>query len=473
DVRPLRLVGSALYLDRYWGDERQVAGDVRAFAAAPADGVDRDRLEDGLRRLFGPDGDERQRLAATSAVERRFTVVAGGPGTGKTTTVTRIAALLLEQDPSLLLGLAAPTAKAAERLGEAMVEEAGKLDVAPEVAGRVRSLEAMTLHRLLGRRRDSQSRFRHDRSNRLPHDVVIVDETSMVSLALMARLLEAVRPTARLVLVGDPGQLAAVDVGSVLGDIVDPARDGIVVLERVFRFGDGIAALADAVRRGDADRAVEVLRGEPEGVRWSEDAEAAIRDEAVAAAREVRAAALAGDPRAAIDALARFRVLCAHRRGDHGVAAWTARVEGWLTERVAGFRADTPWYAGRPLLVTENDYGLRLFNGDTGVVVATEGGGVEAAFLRATGVATYHPSRLAAIDTVYAMTVHKSQGSQFDTAAVVLPEPGSRILTRELLYTAVTRAKKQLILSGSEEAVRAAVERPAARASGLRERLWG
>jgi exodeoxyribonuclease V alpha subunit len=506
DARPLRLVGPALYLDRYWRDERQIASDLQAFAAELAAGVDAGLLADGLRRLFGEAGDERQQLAAASAVLRRFAVVAGGPGTGKTTTVARIVALLAEQSEALLVGLAAPTAKAAARLGEAIRDEAERMEVAPEVAERLRGLQALTLHRLLGYRRDSQSRFRHHRANRLPYDVVVVDETSMVSLTMMARLLEAVRADARIVLVGDPGQLAAIDNGAVLADIVGPATsgprmraparaalaevglhlpagddaegsaigDGIVVLDHVFRFGAGIAKLADAVRRGDAGAALAVLEAGAEGVTWirPEGDLAPIREAAVATARAVHGAAAGGDAAAAIEALGRFRLLCAHRRGDHGVAAWTAHVEGWLEERLAGFRTDVPWYVGRPLLVTENDYGLRLFNGDTGVVVATQAGGVEAAFLRQGGVATYHPSRLAAIDTVYAMTIHKSQGSQFDTAAVVLPDPSSQILSRELLYTAATRAKERLIVFGGEAAVRAAVERPVARASGLRGRLW-
>ena len=245
------------------------------------------------------------------------------------------------------------------------------------------ALEASTLHRLLGRRRGSHSRFRHHRGNRLPHDVVVVDETSMVSLSLMARLVEAVRPEARLVLVGDPGQLSSIEAGAVLGDIVGPATGGgIVVLDRVHRFGGGIASLAGAVRDGDADRALAVLREAPEGVTWLEADAAAgeglelIRRRAVAAGRAVFDAARAGDAEAALAALGAFRLLCAHRRGPYGVAAWGPQVEGWLAADVAGFSADERWYAGRPLLVTENDYGLRLYNGDTGVVVAGEDGRV-------------------------------------------------------------------------------------------------
>ena len=219
ESRPLRLVGTSLYLDRYWREECQVAADLRALGGDQA--VDEPALSDGLARLFGPSSDALQRAAAATAVRKRFAVVAGGPGTGKTTTVARIVALLAEQaDATPLVALAAPTGKAAARLEEAVHAEAAKLDVASSVRDALLALNASTLHRLLGWRPDSHSRFRHHRSNRLPHDVVIVDETSMVSLSLMARLVEAVRPEARLVLVGDPGQLTSIEAGAVLGDIV-------------------------------------------------------------------------------------------------------------------------------------------------------------------------------------------------------------------------------------------------------------
>ncbi len=504
--RPLRLVGTSLYLDRYWREERQIAADLQALGDSAPEDVTDDVLAAGLARLYPGRADHRQRLAARSAVLHRFAVVAGGPGTGKTTTVARIVALLAEQaaaagTPVPLMALAAPTGKAAARLEEAVHEEAATLDVSDAVRAQLLAAQASTLHRLLGWRPGSHSRFRHHRGNRLPHDVVIVDETSMVSLSLMARLVEAVRPGARLVLVGDPGQLTSIEAGAVLGDIVGPAGErppgdasaddlpsgatigrGIVVLERVHRFGGAIAAVADAIRRGDSDATIEALTNAPDEVTWipvdvaSPDAPAAlapVHDAAVAAARGVIDAAREGDARRALEALGSCRVLCAHRRGPYSVAMWTDRIERWLASEVDGFGAEGRWYVGRPLLVTENDYGLRLYNGDTGVVIATEAGRVSAAFERRGAVVTFSPSRLAAIDTVYAMTIHKSQGSQFATAAVLLPDHPSQILTRELLYTAVTRARERLILAGTEEAIRTAVSRPVARASGLRWRLWG
>jgi exodeoxyribonuclease V alpha subunit len=421
-------------------------------------------------------------------VLRRLCVVGGGPGTGKTTTVTRILRLLDEQAAAAgrqapLVALAAPTGRAAARLQQAVHEQALALDE-PERT-RLLELRASTLHRLLGWRPGSASRFRHDRGNQLPHDVVVVDETSMVSLTLMARLLEAVRAGSRLVLVGDPEQLASVEAGAVLGDVVGPAADdqapdgplrsSIVVLRRGYRFAGGILSLADAVRAGDADAALAVLRSGREDVRWVPADDAAglgvVRAAAVSAGRGVVEAARAGNAEAALHALGAFRLLCAHRRGPAGVATWNAQVEGWVASEVGGLGGDA-WFPGRPLLVTENDQSLRLSNGDTGVVIARPDGGVAAAFEREGGIVEISPTRLGAVDTVYALTVHRSQGSQLDEVAVLLPEEESRILTRELLYTAVTRARRRVTLCGSEASLRAGIEREAARASGLRGRLW-
>ena len=571
DDRPLRLIGSWLYLDRHWREERQVAADLAVRAEHTVGGVDLALVRAGLERLFptlprsaggderedggaggGDEGPDRQRLAAATAVLRPLAVVAGGPGTGKTTTVARILALLDEQAeaagaPPPLVALTAPTGKAAARLEEAVHEEAAGLDVSDDRRRRLLATHASTLHRLLGWQPGNRSRFRHHRGNRLPHDVVVVDETSMVSLSQMARLVEAVRPDARLVLVGDPQQLASVEAGAVLGDIVGPAADrllirpearadlagatgtaveaadppagtaigdGIVVLRRVHRFGGGIAAVADAVRRGDADGTVAALSAGHDDVTWiplglaepsaaagggdgrggatagggdgrgdhatgapgrgrAPAGLAAVRDAAVATGSAIAEAARAGDARAALEALGGFRLLCAHRRGPYGVATWSAQVEAWLASAVPGFAASGTWYDGRPLLVTENDYTLGLYNGDTGVVVAAGGGRPAAVFERRGHILEFSPARLSAVETVHVMTVHKSQGSQFDTVAALPPDPDSPILTRELVYTAVTRARRRLLLAGTEAAVRAAVTRPVARSSGLRRWLWG
>jgi exodeoxyribonuclease V alpha subunit len=502
---PLRLHGSELYLDRYWREERRVAADLTALAGGKPDDVDSASLADGVERLFPKDADddERQRAAASAAISNRFAVIAGGPGTGKTTTVARIVALVAEQARVAgrrppLVALAAPTGKAAARLQEAVHDEAARLPIDEPVRRLLLESRASTLHRLLGWRPGSHSRFKHDRENRLPYDVVIVDETSMVSLWLMARLVEAVRSDARLILVGDPGQLSSIEAGVVLADIVGPAAegsagsrdragrsaigDGIVVLDRVYRFGGQIAILAAAIRRGDADAAVAALQtGAPSAVTWiavdAEDPEASdalepIRQHALTTGRAVIRAARAGAAHEALEALGWFRLLCAHRRGPHGVSTWTQRQQAWLLDEFADLELDRRDYVGRPLLVTENDYELGLYNGDTGVIVEHAGGTPMATFERAGELLNFSPLRLGAVETVYAMTIHKSQGSQFNTAAVLLPPADSPILTRELLYTAVTRARRHLVLIGTEATIRAAVTRPVSRASGLRRRLW-
>jgi exodeoxyribonuclease V alpha subunit len=513
-LRPLRLIGSQLYLDRYWRQERVLAKILRSLDGQPVSATELPRLADLLARLFPDPADGAQRAAAASVALRGLTVMAGGPGTGKTTTVARTVAVLAELaatsgEPPPLIALCAPTGKAAARLVQAIGAEAGNLDLSAAAAGTVGALGASTIHRLLGAR--GEGRFRHSAANPLPHDVVIVDETSMVSLSLISHLLTAVRTDARVVLVGDPDQLSAIEAGAVLRDIVGPAASGpsfgpgmrsiltrvtgsdpgppvveaqfgsgVVVLRRGHRFGAPIGALAEAIRIGDGDAAVAALSVGSTDLRWLDaDAAELMSDSAgVASLREVvvaefgalLSAARAGDAHGALAALGALRLLCAHRQGRYGVQSWTLAVEEWLSEAF-GLALDGD-YAGRPLMVTENDYELRVYNGDTGVVVATTGAGVAATFAREDGLLSLAAARLASVETAYASTIHKSQGSQFATAAVILPDPDSRLLTRELLYTAVTRASSRLIVVGSEASLRAAVARPVQRATGLRDRLW-
>jgi exodeoxyribonuclease V alpha subunit len=507
--RPLRLVGTGLYLDRYWRDEVFVAGDLIARSSAEPLSPGAALLADGLERLFRDDVGGLQRRAAEIAVRRQFSVIAGGPGTGKTTTVARLLALLEEQAvasgrPGLLVALAAPTGKAAARMAEAVHTEGRMLDVDEEVRARLLSFGASTVHRLLGRHPASANRFRHNRDNRLPHDVVIVDETSMMSLPLMARLLEAVRDDAHLVLLGDQEQLASVEAGAVLGDIVGPAAAGlpassgaspvgecITVLKTNHRFRGPLAELANAVRAGDDDAVMAALADStsegparvaghegPSSTSWLAIDIASAND---AALEPVRLAVCAsgsllaeagrrGDGPGALDVLGQLRLLTAHRAGPAGASTWNAHVEQWLADGLVG--SEGGWYVGRPVIVTQNDYSLGLFNGDTGVVIARPDGGLSVAFKRGAEIVTVSPSRLAAVETAFAMTAHRAQGSEFDEVVVLLPPASSRILTRELLYTAVTRAKRRVVLVGTEGSVRAAVRRPIARASGLTARLW-
>ncbi|MGD9514704.1 exodeoxyribonuclease V subunit alpha [Mycolicibacterium sp.] len=465
DERVLRMHGDLLYLDRYWREEQQVCDDVLALLASPLPAT-----APSIERLF-PAGWEEQREAAKVALRQSLTVLTGGPGTGKTTTVARLLASIAEQAESAggappRMALAAPTGKAAARLQDAVHAEVGKLPAVDQ--GRLAGLRATTLHRLLGSRPDTSSRFRHHRDNRLPHDVIVVDETSMVSLTMMARLLEAVRPDTRLLFVGDPDQLASVDAGAVLADLVEGLGDaGVVELKTPHRFGETIGSLAEAIRAGDADTAVQLLRAGGDAVAWldTDDPSDALRATLVARADELRRAALLGDARAALGVLDDHRLLCAHRRGPFGVTHWNRQVERWLADKT-GQPMWSQWYPGRPLLVTANDYGLGVYNGDTGVVVAAPDG------LRAhVGSLQFAPGRLGEVETMFAMTIHKSQGSQADEVTVLLPPQDSRLLTRELFYTAVTRAKKHVRVVGTEASVRTAIGRRATRASGLAQRL--
>ena len=473
DPPALRLHGDTLlYLDRYWREEEQVCTDLLALASS----TDVTDAEPALDRLFTKPGSEEQRAAAKLALSQSVTVLTGGPGTGKTTTVARLLAVLAERAEStgrLRIALAAPTGKAAARLQEAVSEQVAQLD--PADRDRLGALQAVTLHRLLGRHPRSSSRFRHDRGNRLPHDVIVVDETSMVSLTMMARLLESVRPEAKLLLVGDRDQLASVQAGAVLADLVDGLADAseakIAALTTMHRFGAAIAGLAAAIRTGDGDRAVELLRSGDPAVEFIEDADpsARLRDVLVPHALRVREAAVLGGGALALATVDEHRLLCAHRTGPYGVAHWNRQVERWLTE-ATGQPTWSPWYLGRPLLVTANDYGLGIHNGETGVVAAGPDG-ARVFIAGALGPLEFSPSRLGDVETMHAMTIHKSQGSQAAEVTVLMPPIESRLLTRELFYTAVTRAKDRVRVVGSADAVREAVRRRAVRATGLALRL--
>ena len=462
-----------VYLDRYHRLERQLADDLRARTAQPPPEVDERRLADALERVRDDHLSAEQEAAAVAACRQWTTVMTGGPGTGKTTTVARMLALLAAQsDRPLSIALSAPTGKAAARLSEAVTEE-----LPPGFADVVGRPEAMTLHRLLGWRPDNQTRFRHDRGNRLKHDVIVVDECSMVDLTMMARLLEAVRPQTRLVLVGDPRQLTSVGAGAVLSDLVEGLPDDLVRgLSRNYRSAPGIQAVADALRDAEgpegADAVLAALRAGSDQVEFVEtdDPAAVLRRPLVEQAVRVRRLAFDGDAPGAITALGRHRLLCAHREGPRGVRTWNRLVEQWLGEET-GEPIYGSWYVGRPLLVTANDHALEIYNGETGVAVL-DGGRIRARIDGARrGLTDLAPARLDAIDTMHALTIHKSQGSQAREVTVLLPEEGSRLLTRELFYTAVTRAQDRLQVVGSEAAVRAAVGTRAQRATGLRQRL--
>ena len=510
--RPLRLVEDLLYLDRFWRDERQVARQILARSASdPA--VDVETLRESLGHgRFRDEAPDRQRVATALAVLRNFTVIAGGPGTGKTTTVARILAAMVEQPgPRPRVALAAPTGKAAARLQSSIAEQADRLG--PDLG----ELRASTIHRLLGYRPGSSPR--HGGHNPLPHDVVIVDETSMVSLPLLARVLDAVRPDARLILVGDPDQLASVEVGAVLADLVErPATDqpdprlsdvvgldlmsdhpsvltdstrGVVRLDRGYRNNTEIAALAQCIQAGDvvgvlrilhdpAMPSVKLIRIDDGTDLVGEEALADVRRRVVEQSVAAAAAATAGHAGEALEILAQHQILTAHRTGPYGALRWansvvraTAQVQPGYGSRFSG---DPNWYVGRPVIVTRNDEDTGLSNGDVGIAMlrtTTPGtGGTEPLGLTVAldvgDIVEIHPGRMPEHLPLQAITVHRAQGSQYAGVTVVLPEENSALLTRELLYTAVTRAREHVVILGTEESLACAVNRRAGRASGLR-----
>jgi len=513
-----------LYLQRYARYERTLAAVLRQRARRVED-VDTELLGAGLRRLFGnAEGDGAQggesplagahaKVACVAALHA-LAVICGGPGTGKTTTVVKILALLEEQalarsERPLSVLLLAPTGKAARRLASSVQAGLAALPVSDAVRAAIPN-EAYTIHRALGG--GSSGRFRHDESNPLPADVVLVDEVSMVDLALLYRLAIAIRPQARLILQGDKDQLASVEAGAILGDIYDPSAaaewsrpfaaemtaltgapvlggrperglsDCLVSLEESFRYraDSGIGRLARAINGGDAGAALAVLRGkDPSSVERDAELFDPLLMSREAAASELERRATRGytpfiqcaDPREKLALLGQYRVLCAHRQGSFGVEQQNRNVEDCLA-RAGLIDPQATFYENRPIIVTQNDYTLGLFNGDVGVVVRDEQGRLRVCFEGAEGLRLLAPGRLPPHETVFATTVHKSQGSEFDAVSIVLPEVPSALVGRELLYTAVTRARQRVEIFGPAEVIRGAIARTVQRPSGLRDALW-
>lgn len=537
-----------LYLYRYWLCEQSVAAALRARAIFVAD-IDTAALRAELVRWFADRApDDGQQLGAAVAVLRQFTVISGGPGTGKTTTVARILALLLAlatDGAPPVIRLAAPTGKAAARLSQSIrlakenlrqLSAAGTTTTTLQNKNKHTTLDIInaipetttTLHRLLGMRGDRRS-FAHDADNPLALDVLLVDEASMIDLTLMSRLLAALPPHARLILLGDRDQLAAVEAGNVLGDLCqtdtwsddlrarlraaglvppsaaatavafnnNPLADSLVVLEKSHRFDQdsGIGRLAAALRDG---RSADVLAlcsaaataatttENTAAIQWQSpdetelagliDAEISAH---IAADRENRQRH--NDPVSTIARFDKFRFLCAVRDGPFGVAHINQRVEAALTRRGlidprAGQGASH--YAGQPLLITRNDYRIPLFNGDVGLVLPDEeaGGALCAFFVQPDGrIRRVALNRLPAHETAWAMTVHKSQGSEFERVVVILPAaPADQehpLLTREMLYTAITRARSSVAIWSSRAALEQAIRNRVTRTSGLRAAL--
>ena len=543
-ARPLVLSGQRLYLRRYWSYERQIDQTLRQRLlqdeATPTD------LPERLAQLFDAGAlagqVDWQKLACALATRSGFSIITGGPGTGKTTTVVRLLALLqapaVDQGRPLRIRLAAPTGKAAARLTESIGQQVERLQVGPEVRGQIPT-DVSTVHRLLGSRPGSRH-FRHHAGNPLPLDVLVVDEASMIDLEMMANLLDALPPKARLILLGDKDQLASVEAGAVLGDLCRDAEEGrysaqtqawleqiggqslgasglksgtaeryplaqqVVMLRFSRRFGEGsgIGQLARLVNRQEAQAARDLLALPPEDVfglalRGEQDrafdrflldgldrgpeGPQGYRSYLRAIGRHRPAPGTAfDDPRwehwagKVLQHFEDFQLLCAVRKGAWGVEGLNERVARVL-HNAGLIDAQQPWYEGRPVLVTRNDYGLKLMNGDIGIALRLpdEQGQplLRVAFPRndgSGGVRFVLPSRLNEVETVFAMTVHKSQGSEFSHTALVLPDALNPVLTKELIYTGITRAKHCFSLIEPRQGIfEEAVARKVRRISGL------
>jgi exodeoxyribonuclease V alpha subunit len=493
DYRPLVLDRAGrLYLYRYWNFERELATALHARAQRCLPLPDEGPLREELERLFPASNDgttDQQRAAAVAALQSGICVVSGGPGTGKTSTVAKILVLLLQQPggEGLRIALAAPTGKAAARLKDSLRGAGGRLGLSEGLMRRFPE-EVSTIHRLLGVM-GGTGRCRYHAGNPLPHDLVVIDEASMVALPLMARLTEALRPAARLILLGDRDQLASVEAGAVLGDIcggdrsavsLSPLARSLVMLRKNYRFGDdsGIGRISRLVNGGAGEEALALIgSGAADGIVWRDLPGAALLVQALAGpVTEGYGGYLAEtDPARALALFDRFRLLCAVRQGPYGVESLNGIVEQALAGAgLIGHRER--WYRGRPIMITANDYSLRLFNGDVGIIMS-DGSGENAlrAYFPAPdgGVRSFLPLRLPPHETAFAMTVHKSQGSEFDRVLMVLPDRDLPVVTRELVYTGITRARREVELWGNADGFVAGVARCITRRSGLRELLWG
>ena len=516
---PLVLEGGLLYLRRYREYERALALGLQRIATQPVPETGIEPLAPLFARLF-PQAthDDRQARAAALALRHALLLVTGGPGTGKTTTTARLLVLLVAQAlhagrASPRIALAAPTGRAAERMAESVRQAVQALAAMGVDADLLAALptSGTTLHRLLGTIPDSP-RFRHDGDNPLPFDVVVVDEASMIDLPLMAKLVDAVASGTRLVLLGDPDQLPSVEAGDVLAAILGAVGEGdamergdVDVLRPLLGDGDktsvlaqeggearfpgirvhlqrgwrqsealDLAPLAAAVREGDADAALAQLRaGTLSNVHFHEGLADPLELQRDALLAHFRALGHAATPADALAQSTRLRLLTAVREGPQGARTLNARIERLLAEGGGAGRAPQGHFQGQLLIVTENSYRHRLFNGDIGVCMRDAAGTLVAWFPGddAGHPRAFHPAALPAHESAFAMTVHKAQGSEFDTVWLLLPARGNRVLSRELVYTGITRARRALHVAGSEAVIREALARHAGRWSGLGWRL--
>lgn len=499
---PLLLVGERLYAHRYLTAEAQIGAAL--LGRAEQGQANADDARDFIAAWIPTQARRAQREAVERAVASKLLLLTGGPGTGKTWTVRNVLAARMalaaergESPPRI--ALAAPTGKAAARMGESLAAQlqewsksllqrndgpAPEPELLEQVTAQLQELSASTLHRLLGYRRENPTRFRHDRDNPLPADIVVIDEASMVDTLMMARLLDACAPETLVVLIGDPNQLASVDAGSVLADIVDASRDN-PRLSACHVHLDESQRFADDMQVGQVTKWVLVGGdGELPALHWYATGERALPEETLDALADpylelARIAqqwsgnseepdVLTDRAGRAFELLDRYRILSSRRSGNYGVGALNRAVLNAMREHgLVSSRASLARpFPGMPLMVMENGYGVGRFNGDIGVMVARDTAAFENA---AGGYDLISPTRLPAFQPAWAMTIHKSQGSEFDHVCVVLPPESSRLHTRELLYTAVSRARETVALAATPDSVRECAKHEIARASGLKE----
>jgi len=505
-------------LQRLYRDEQHLAEVLRRRAVAESPALPTVPT-DGLHRLWeryfpAPPNETRpdwQKIAALVTVSKRLCIISGAPGTGKTTTVAKILGVLLEltHPLSLRIHLCAPTGKAAARLGAALMATTRHLDCPAPVASVLAALEPCTIHRLL-RVQPAGRGFTYNETNRLPTDLVVVDEASMVDLVLMSRLVRAMPDEARLVVLGDKDQLASVDAGAVFGDLcrdadatpyspamqraiaaIAPAaidshsgeplqpsmlRDSLVVLRKNYRFNsqEGIGVAAQAINAGNAEQLKGALRQHRgQGLRWERWRTHGDYHKLLAAIvrRGYETYLASRDPEEALANFNHFMMLSVLATGPFGVDRLNAiAMEALQQGRLIG--RSRPWYAGRPIMITRNHYPLGLYNGDTGLAWPDSAGRLQVWFEGEGGdLRALSPLQLPPHQTVFAMTVHKSQGSEFENALLVLPDRDTPILTRELLYTGFTRARRQLTLVAREDMIGLALSRAIQRTSGLIDAL--
>lgn len=511
--RPLILdMANRLYLHKLWHYEQSLAHNILLRAEQNAAALDSERLRDGLTRYFGDStaGEtDWQKVSAIAALRNSFTVISGGPGTGKTTTVVKILGLLLEQwlpkgrEPSI--ALAAPTGKAAARLENSVVGSLQQLNTTDQVRDLIPK-EAKTLHQLLGASRH-RTGFRFNEDNPLPYDVVIVDEASMVDQALMSKLMQALLHDAKIILIGDKDQLASVEAGSVLGSICnrddnllspdfaeillshsvkvpsacistgkEKLRDHIILLKKSYRFDEesGIPQLSAAINQGRVDQTMELLQSQSyKDITFSkletmEDVDRLL-DQSVDGF--IQSILTTDNLEQMFGILKTFQILSPHRRGPLGVEDLNRRMEKALVTKGLISRYDD-WYHGKPVIINRNDYTLGLNNGEIGICVKKGSAAPQIYFQQQQEFLKVAPSRLPEHKTAYALTVHKSQGSEFDRVLLMLPPRKSRVLTRELLYTAVTRAKESVQIAGNEKILGDGIDAKLKRSSGLEDLLW-